>query len=158
MEASKQPKLKIYRIPRADGSKVPMPKYGTEGAACFDIYSNNQENIVIPAGKTVMIPSGMKMEIEAGWQMKLHNRSGMGAKKEVMLGHAVGTIDCDYRGEVFVPLYNRGTRPFIVEPEMRVCQAELVPVYTTIFEEVESETDLSSTERGDGGFGSTGTN
>lgn len=151
------PKLKIYRMTLANGTKVPMPKYGTEGAACFDIYSGNTEDITIEPGETVMIPSGLKMEIPRGWQMKLQNRSGMGAKKEVMLGHAVGTIDWDYRGELFIPLYNRGKNPFVVTPNMRVCQAELQPVYETEFTEVEAESDLSSTERGEGGFGSTGT-
>ena len=152
------PKMKVYRIPREDGTKAPLPVYSTPGAACFDIYSANLENIIIPPGKTVKIPTGMKMEIETGWQLKLNNRSGLGTNENVQLAHCTGTVDEDYRGEVFIPLYNRGNHCFIVTPEMRVCQGELTPKYETVFEEVESESDLSVTERGDGGFGHTGTN
>lgn len=152
------PKMKVYRIPREDGTKAPLPVYSTEGAACFDIYSANQENIIIPPRKTVKIPTGMKVEIESGWQLKLHNRSGMGTNNNVQLAHCTGTVDEDYRGHVFVPLHNRGEHCFVVTPEMRICQGELVPKYVTIFEDVESEDELSVTERGAGGFGSTGTN
>ena len=152
------PEMKIYRIPREDGTKVPLPVYSTPGSACFDIFSNNQENIIIPAGETVKIPTGMKVEIETGWQLKLQNRSGLGTNKNVQLAHCVGTVDEDYRGEIFIPILNRGNRCFVVEPEMRICQGELVPKYETTFNEVESESELSVTERGDGGFGSTGTN
>lgn len=151
------PKLKIYRIPREDGSKVPMPKYGKPGDACFDIYSNNQEDIVIPPHSTAMISTGLVMEPEAGFHIELNNRSSMGSKCNVQLSHCVGIDDGNYRGEVLIPLYNRNDTDFIVTPEMRICQAELVPDYIADFVEVESRDELSVTERGEGRFGSTGT-
>lgn len=152
------PKMKVYRIPREDGTKVPMPVYGSDGAACFDIYSNNTENIIIEAGKSVKIPTGLIIEPEAGYHVKLQNRSSMGANNDIQLSHCCGVIDNDYRGEIFVPLYNRGKRCFVITPEMRICQAELVADCIAEFEEVESAEELSVTERGEGRFGSTGTN
>lgn len=149
-------KVKYYRIAREDGTKVEAPIYGTEGAACMDLFSANLEDIVIKAKTVAFIPSGLKVEIEPGYCMKLQNRSSMGAKNNVMLAHCTGIIDCDYRGEILIPLYNRGNRPFIVSPGMKICQAEITEVIPVDLEEVESESELSVTERGAGGFGSTG--
>lgn len=136
--------------------KAPLPVYSTPGAACFDIYSANTEPIVVEPKAVVKVPTGMKLEIAEGYQLKLQNRSGMGTKSNVQLAHCTGTVDNDYRGEVFIPLYNRGTSCFIVEPFMRICQGEIVEAPQWGFTEVESEDELSVTERGEGGFGSTG--
>lgn len=161
-------KMKIFRMTLgyekdAEGNdipekpiKAPLPVYSTSGAACFDIYSANIDPIVVEPKATVKVPTGMKLEIAEGYQLKLQNRSGMGTNHNVQLAHCTGTVDSDYRGEVFIPLYNRGTDCFIVEPFMRVCQGEIVDAPQYGFTEVESEDELSVTERGDGRFGSTG--
>lgn len=151
------PKLRIYRIIREDGTKVEMPKYAHEsGDACFDIYAGNLEPIVIKSRETVLIPSGLVFEPELGYHIKLQNRSSMGAKNNVQLSHCTGIVDNSYRGEVFVPLFNRGKHGFVVEPGMRICQAELAPDVLAEFEEVEAFDELSITDRGSGGFGSSG--
>lgn len=152
----KKPVLKIFRVPRKDGTKVELPRYGTEGAACFDLHCGNVEDVAIEPGKTVFIPSGIKVEIPEGWQMKIHVRSSTGAKREIILAHCTGTIDSDFRGEILLPLFNRGSSTFIVKPGDRLCQGELLPVYTTLFKEVDEEEGLSPTVRGVGGLGSTG--
>lgn len=151
------PSMKIYRIPREDGTKVPMPKYAHDGDACFDIYSNNQENVIIPPGETVKISTGLIIEPESGYHVKLQNRSGMGTNNNIQLSHCTGVVDGNYRGEVMIPLYNRGKRCFVVEPEMRICQGEIVADCIADISEVESADDLSTTDRGANGFGSSGT-
>jgi dUTP pyrophosphatase len=148
--------VKYYRIPREDGTKVEAPVYSTEGAACMDLFAANTEDIVIKQKEVAFIPSGLKVEIEPGYCMKLQNRSSMGAKNQIQLAHCTGIVDSDYRGEILIPLYNRGNRAFVVTPGMKICQAEITEVIPVDLEEVEAETDLSVTERGEGGFGSTG--
>jgi dUTP pyrophosphatase len=148
--------LKVYRIPREDGTKVELPVYGTPGSACMDIFSGNLEDIVIKQKEVVFVPTGLKVEIEPGYCMKFQNRSSMGSKNNVQLAHCTGIIDSDYRGELLVPLYNRGNRAFVVTPGMKICQAEIAEVIPVEMTEVESESDLSDTKRGTGGFGSTG--
>jgi len=148
--------VKYYRIPRADGTKVEAPIYGTPGSACMDLFAANLEDIVCKAKEVTYIPSGLKVEIEEGYCMKLHNRSSMGAKNNIQLAHCCGIIDSDYRGEILIPLYNRGSRAFIVTPGMKICQAEIEEVIPVELTEVSAESELSVTERGTGGFGSTG--
>ena len=163
-------KMKIFRMTLgyekdAEGNnieekpiKAPLPVYSTPGAACFDIYSANTENIIIEPGKVVMIPTGIKVEIQTGHQLLLFNRSGIATKGEVMLTTGTSVIDEDYRGEIMVPMYNHGRNCFVVEPFMRICQGQVLPKYSTDLEEVSDESELSVTERADGGFSSTGTN
>lgn len=149
-------KMKIFRIPNENGEVVPMPKYGSEKAACFDMFSNNYEPIIIPSHKTVKVSSGIKTEIESGFQLKLHNRSGFSTKDDIVLAHCVGTIDEDYRGEITIPLYNRSNTDYVLEPHSRVCQAEVIPAWRCEFEEILEESELTTTARDDGGYGSSG--
>lgn len=150
------PHVKYYRIMREDGTKVEPPIYATEGSACMDLHAANLEDIVIKQKEVALVPSGLKLEIEPGYCMKLQNRSSMGSKQDIQLAHCTGIIDSDYRGELLIPLYNRGKRAFVVTPGMRVCQAEITEVLDVSLEEVEDESDLSRTDRGEGRFGSTG--
>ena len=136
--------------------KAPLPVYSTEGAACFDIYSANTENISIEPGKVAMVPTGIKAEIQTGYQLLLFNRSGISTKCEVMLTTGTSVIDEDYRGEIKIPMYNHGRNCFVVEPFMRICQGQVLPKYFVSITEVESESDLSDTARAQGGFSSTG--
>lgn len=138
--------------------KAPLPVYSTPGAACFDIYSANTEPMIIEPGRVAMIPTGIKAEIQSGYQLLLFNRSGIATKGEVMLTTGTSVIDEDYRGEIKIPMFNHGRSCFVVEPFMRICQGQVLPKYSVNIEEVDDESELSDTDRADGGFSSTGVN
>lgn len=127
------------------------PRYATHGAACFDLVAI--DGAEIPPMFAATLRTGLAFEIPEGYKMAIYSRSGHGFKNGVRLSNAVGVIDADYRGEVMVRLHNDGDRPFVVEPGDRVAQAEIVPVERISFEVV---AELSRTERGGAGFGSTG--
>ena len=148
--------FKIYRVSKEDGSRVPMPKYETPGSNAFDLYSANTEDIVIKANENVMVPLGIKVDIPSGYQLLLFNRSGMATKSDCVLTTGVSIIDSDYRGEIIAPIKNHGKRSTVLEPFTRICQGQIVPAPQVTLTEVEEESELSDTERGDGGFGSTG--
>ena len=150
-------KMKIVRLEREDGTKVKMPAYGhASGDACFDIFAANLEPIVIKPHSVAKIPTGLVIQLEDGYHLEIHNKSGIGSNKNVQLAHCTGKGDNNYRGEYFIPIYNRNDYDFIVEPGMKICQAQPHPDYIAVFQEVDSIDDLTETERGAGGFGSTG--
>jgi len=126
------------------------PVYATKGSACFDLHACN--SLEIPAGCKGRIQTGLAFEIPEGYVMLLFSRSGHAAKHSIRLSNCVGVIDSDYRGEVCVLVHNDSDTPFIVRQQDRIAQAMIIPV-----PEVRLELgELSETERGDGGFGSTG--
>lgn len=152
------PTMKIFRIPLESGAKVPMPQYSSEGAACFDLYSANTETLVIPP-KTlvpVKVPLGIKVQVPDGWELKLYSRSGMSSKGILSVVQGTGHIDSDYRGEVCALVYNSTANGYAIEPFSRICQGKIEPAPQYGLEEVNSVEDLSTTARGEGGFGSTG--
>jgi dUTP pyrophosphatase len=154
-------KMKIFRYSLGKDEngkdiKVPMPVYSTDGAACFDMYSANTEPIVVQPGQTVKLDMGMKIEVAEGFQLKLNNRSGLSTKNGINLAHCVGIVDCDYRGQLVLPIRNNSKNSFVIEPFMRICQGEICEAPRYGFEEVSSENKLSKTTRGEGGLGSTG--
>ena len=128
-----------------------MPKRSTEGAACFDIQSATEA--VIPAGGTAILDTGLRFRIPVDHALMVYSRSGHGFKHDVSLSNGTGVIDSDYRGELKVKLRNDGTEPFTVKHGDRVAQAMLIklPSLNMIAGTVENDT-----ERGIGGFGSTG--
>lgn len=126
-----------------------LPVYGTNGAGCFDLAALSPAEI----WEARIIRTGLSFEIPEGHVMLIFSRSGHGFKNDVRLANCVGVIDADYRGEVMVKLTNDGTQRFEIEPGDRIAQAMVIPFPRVTFEEVE---ELSSTERGEGGFGSTG--
>ena len=130
-----------------------MPTYGSASAAGADLYALAEEEILIPAGKTVFVSTGIAMEIPEGFVGLVFARSSMGAKRNLAPANKVGVIDSDYRGEIRVVLHNHGDTDQVVLPGERVAQLVIVPYLTAEFEE---RTSLSGTERGEGGFGSTG--
>lgn len=138
-----------------------MPVRTTEGAACFDLAIADTVNLLpIPAGnKPTIVGTGLAMEIPQGYHLKIHLRSGMAAKTKIRLANGTGIIDSDYRGEIGLILENIGTYTYQIEAGTRVAQCELCKNTPVKFEEVTAtaENDLSKTERGTGGFGSTGT-
>ncbi|MDH1237258.1 dUTP diphosphatase [Stutzerimonas stutzeri] len=131
-----------------------LPRYGTEHAACFDLHALLSEGgLLLQPGHTALIRTGLSFEIPVGWSMDVFSRSGHGFKNGVRLVNCVGIIDADYRGEVMVKLVNEGTEAMPVLHGDRIAQAKLSQVPMVEFFEVE---ELSTTVRGEGGFGSTG--
>lgn len=131
-----------------------LPSYATEFAAGMDVRANLVEPVTIkPLGRAV-IPTGLFLEIPAGFEVQVRPRSGLAAKKGITVLNAPGTIDADYRGEVCVILVNLSDEPFVVESGERIAQLVLARHEIMDWEETDS---LSLSDRGEGGFGSTGT-
>lgn len=130
-----------------------IPTYGSPEAAGADLYACLDENVLIPTGETVFIPTGLALEVPVGCAGLIYARSSMGTKRGLAPANKVGVIDSDYRGQVMVALHNHGKEDQIVQPGERIAQLLITPVFTPGFQEVD---DLSDTERGVGGFGSTG--
>ena len=131
-----------------------IPTYGTEFSAGADLYSGMPEAVTVMPGTTEFIKTGIAMEIPAGLVGLIYARSGMACKKGLAPANKVGVIDSDYRGEIIVALHNHSDKPVTIEPKDRIAQIVLAPYITADFNEVE---ELDDTERGEGGFGSTGT-
>jgi len=130
-----------------------LPAYQTAHAAAMDVVACIDEAVEIAPHERVLIPTGFAMALPAGYEAQIRARSGLGAKHGIMPANAVGTIDADYRGEIFVPLLNTSNVPFVVEPNMRIAQMIVQRYETVEWEEADS---LDETSRGSGGFGSTG--
>ena len=130
-----------------------LPSYQTKGAAGADICACIETDVVIRVGERVMVPTGLFFEIPQGYEVQVRPRSGLAVKNGVTCLNTPGTIDSDYRGEVKVILINLGQKPFTVKNGDRIAQIVVSPVEQASFCKVDV---LSSTERGEGGFGSTG--
>ena len=142
-------KVFIQRSGRA--RDFPLPAYATAGAAGVDLRAS--ESCVIPPGGRALVPTGLRLSIPQGYEAQIRPRSGLALKHGITLPNSPGTIDADYRGEVGVILMNLGDEPFAVEPGDRIAQMVFAPVTQVAWEEAEA---LDETERGAGGFGSTG--
>jgi len=142
-------KIKIVKM----RSEAIIPQYQTALAAGFDLHAATSDDIVIKPGKFVAIPIGLAMEIPAGYELQIRPRSGLAYKNGVTMLNGVGTIDADYRGEMQVLLINHSGKDFVVTPGMRIAQGVITKHETAEWVEVGA---LSETERGAGGFGSTG--
>lgn len=143
------PALRIKRL----SEHAHVPAYQTAGAAGMDLHAAVEHPVTIDRGDIVPIPLGFAMAIPEGHEAQIRPRSGLASRHGITLPNAPGTIDCDYRGEVIVPLINLGGEAFTIEPGMRIAQMVIAPVSRV--DVVESD-ELDSTERGAGGFGSTG--
>ncbi|MBQ9622868.1 MAG: dUTP diphosphatase [Treponema sp.] len=130
-----------------------IPEYKTSGAAGADICAFLSEPVIIKKGSRAMIPTGLFFSIPQGYEIQVRPRSGLAAKNGVTVLNTPGTIDSDYRGEVKVILVNLGDEDFEVKNGERIAQIVVAPVTIGVFEQVSS---LDETERGAGGFGSTG--
>ena len=133
--------------------KAILPTYGSVEAAGADLYACLEESVTIQPGETVFIPTGIALEVPKGCAGLVYARSSMGAKRGLAPANMVGVIDSDYRGEIRVVLLNHGKVPQTVEHGERVAQFLITPVLTPQYEEV---AELTDTDRGAGGFGSTG--
>jgi len=134
-----------------------IPKYATPGSAAVDLRAAIKETIVLHPERTVMIPTALKMAIPEGCFGLIAPRSGLGARKGIVLSNLVGVIDPSYRGEIMISLWNRNPfesrEIFVIEPGDKLCQMMFVPFVQVSFNPVDC---LDETERGEGGFGSTG--
>mgnify|MGYP001315841208 FL=1 len=142
-------KILIKRL----SNNIPLPKYETEGASGMDLSANVEKVVEIQPGKSVIIPTGIALSIPKNYEIQIRPRSGLAAKSQISILNTPGTIDADYRGELKVILVNLGEKIFKVEKGLRIAQMVLCPVIKAVLKEVN---ELEETERGSGGFGSTG--
>ncbi|WP_392386077.1 dUTP diphosphatase [Marinomonas primoryensis] len=137
------------------GKEIPLPTYATEGSAGLDLRACLDTAIDLAPGETTLLPTGLSIYIQdSNLAATILPRSGLGHKHGIVLGNLVGLIDSDYQGELMVSCWNRGNTTFTIEPGERVAQLVLLPVVQAEFNIV---TEFKSTERGEGGFGHTGT-
>ena len=143
-------KILIKRL----SSKVTMPQYKTIGSSGMDIAAFLDNEIFIKPSEKKIIPTGVKLKIPKGYEIQIRPRSGLAANNDITVLNTPGTIDSDYRGEIKVILFNHGKNIFKVDNGLRIAQMVLCPVIEAKLSEVEI---IDETERGEGGFGSTGT-
>ena len=145
--------LNIIRLPHGEG--LELPSYETQDAAGMDLRAAVPENepIVFKVGKRVLVPTGLVMEIPKGHEGQIRPRSGLAYKNGITCLNTPGTIDADYRGEVMVLLINHGEKTFKIERGMRIAQ---MVIATVIQVDITEGSLASETDRGSGGFGSTG--
>lgn len=137
------------------GNEIEMPHYGTKGSAGLDLRACIEKDMVIEPGQTVLIPTGMAIHLDdPGLAAMLLPRSGLGHKHGIVLGNLVGLIDSDYQGPLMVSCWNRSEQAYKVAVGERIAQMVIVPVLQPVFTQVEEFGD--ATERGEGGFGHTG--
>ena len=147
-------KIELKILDTRIGTKFPLPRYGTDGAAGLDLVACLNESLTLKAGETQLIPTGIAIHIgDTGLAAVLLPRSGLGHKHGIVLGNLVGLIDSDYQGQIFVSCWNRGQTAFVIEPGDRIAQMVFVPVVQAEFEIVQ---DFETSRRGAGGFGHTG--
>ncbi|MGB5224316.1 MAG: dUTP diphosphatase [Arenicellales bacterium] len=137
------------------GQTIPLPEHATDGSAGVDLRACLDEALVIKPGETHLIGTGISIHIgNPGYAAMLLPRSGLGHKHGIVLGNLVGLIDSDYQGELKVSCWNRGDTEFTVKPGERICQMVIVPVVQAEYEIVQ---EFDASDRGEGGFGHTGT-
>ena len=146
--------LKIKAVSPKIGSDIPLPFYATPGSAAMDLHACMEEAVVIPAGGRKVIPTGIAIALPSPDYVALvFARSGLGIKHGIAPANCVGVIDSDYRGEILVGLQNSGDADYVIQPADRIAQLMVTPVVQA---DVELVDELDETERGAGGFGSTG--
>jgi dUTP pyrophosphatase len=148
---SDEPTVAIVRLPEAEG--LPLPAYMTAGAVGADVVAALAEELVLAPGARALVPTGLALEVPPGYEVQVRPRSGLAHRHGVTLLNTPGTIDSDYRGPLGVILINLGSEPFVVRRGERIAQLVVAPVVQAAFREVDL---LAVSERGQGGFGSTG--
>ncbi len=143
------PKIAVKKL----DERAVLPTYGSEYAAGADLYALLDEDAVIAPAETKLIRTGLAMEIPEGYAGLIYARSGLASKRGLAPANKVGVVDADYRGEVMVALHNHSAVPQTVSSGERIAQLVVAPFLKAIYDEVD---ELSSTVRGEGGFGSTG--
>lgn len=142
----------VKRLPH--GNDLPLPAYATAQSAGLDLMAAVDADMTLAPGERALVPTGLAIALPTGYEAQVRPRSGLALKNGVTVLNSPGTVDADYRGEVGVILANLGVEPFTVSRGMRIAQMVVAPVTQLAWNEVD---DLSDSERGAGGFGSTGT-
>lgn len=151
---ARRPLLEYQVLDARIGDTIPLPGYASDGSAGLDLRACLSENLELQPGATELIPTGLAIHIaDPGLAGLILPRSGLGHKHGIVLGNLVGLIDSDYQGQLFVSCWNRGSSAFTIEVGTRLAQLVIVPVVQVGFERVEQ---FTASERGSGGFGSTG--
>lgn len=135
--------------------RVPTPEYQTTGAAAFDLHAHLEEPVVLKPLERAVIPTGLAVELPIGYELQIRARSGMSIKHGLTMVNGIGTIDSDYRGEVGILAINLGQEPYEIKDGERIAQGVVAKYEQVTFKESD---ELSQTERGEGGYGSTGRN
>lgn len=143
-------KVKIKKLTNFKGE---LPAYQSKGASGFDVRAQISETLELKPGQRILVPTGLSFEIPFGFEIQARPRSGLAAKQGLTVLNTPGTIDADYRGEVKIILINLSSDIIEIKDQERIAQLVVAPVFQAQFEEV---VELSDTERGAGGFGSTG--
>jgi dUTP diphosphatase len=144
-------RVRLKRLPAAHD--LPLPTPASSGSSGFDLRAALAEEAVLRPGERLLVPTGLVLEIPPGWEGQVRPRSGLALRHGIGVVNAPGTIDSDYRGEVAVILINLGESPFTLKRGDRIAQLVIAPVATVEWEEADV---LDDSERGAGGFGSTG--
>lgn len=154
MASGARRRLQIRVLDARIGRDYPLPQYATSGSAGVDLRACVHAPLELKPGDTQLIPSGIAIYLEdPGYAAIVLPRSGLGHKHGIVLGNLVGLIDSDYQGQVFVSCWNRGQTTFTIQPGERIAQLVVVPVVQVEFDVVN---EFAATERGAGGFGSSG--
>ena len=147
-------KLKIKALSPKIGQEIPAPFYASAGAAAMDLHACMDAAVTIPAGERRMIPTGIAIALpSADYVALVYARSGLGIKHGIAPANCVGVIDSDYRGELLVGLQNSSDQEYVIQPGDRIAQLVILPFLAAEFAEADA---LDETDRGAGGFGSTG--
>jgi len=147
-------KVQVKILDSRLGKSIPLPEYATQGSAGLDLRACLDEKITLAPGETILVPTGLSVYIRnPEWAAMLLPRSGLGHKHGIVLGNLVGLIDSDYQGQLMVSCWNRGKDDFTIEIGERIAQMVIVPVVQVGFDIV---SEFNESDRGEGGFGSTG--
>ena len=147
-------KIQLKILDSRLGNEIELPAYTTTGSAGMDLRACIDEKITLKPGQTELVPTGIAIHIaDNSLAATILPRSGLGHKYGIVLGNLVGLIDSDYQGQLFVSVWNRGDTTFEIETGDRIAQLVFVPVVQVEFEQVE---EFDDSDRGEGGFGSTG--
>lgn len=144
--------MTILKIQKLKHNRI-LPEYKTDGAAGMDLCAAISEPVELKPLERMLIPTGLKIELEHGYEAQIRPRSGLSVKHGITLINCVGTIDEDYRGEVCVPVVNISNESYTIQPDERIAQMVIAHVEQA---EINVTSELSQTQRGEGGFGSTG--
>ena len=132
---------------------VEIPEYKTSGSSGVDLMANLSQNIIIKSGESCLVPTGLSISIPKDCEVQIRPRSGLAARSQITVLNTPGTIDSDYRGELKIIIFNHGKEQFVIKNKDRIAQMVLMPILKFDFQEVD---ELDDSERGTGGFGSTG--
>jgi dUTP pyrophosphatase len=143
--------VKVKKLAHFHGE---LPRYETSGASGMDVRSCLAEPVLLKVGQRVLVPTGLALEIPVGFEIQVRPRSGLASKLGITVVNSPGTIDADYRGELHIALINLGQEDRLIKDQERVAQIVLAPVVQLLWVET---AELGSSDRGAGGFGSTGT-